>query len=117
MKIRTAELEDAALDWAVGVATKEPDLQLNPNCRPSVARGLIRYQPSTDWSQGGPLLDEYAAALIPQMGGGWTAEIDTPTGGGDYYTHEQHGDTALVAVCRAIVAATFGATVPAQEES
>lgn len=103
-RIPIAELEGAALDWAVLVAMGgKVDLE-------SSHSGLLfatwddlanseLFSPSTDWSQCGPLIERYGVDIATDDGG-WRA-----------HTHLQadvyglFGSTALFAVCRAIVAA------------
>ena len=66
------------------------------------------WHPSADWSQGGPIIERERIALIPVIGGTWSAEYDEPTGGGDYQEHAIDGPTALIAAMRAFVASKFG---------
>lgn len=78
MKIKTSELIDAALDFAVALANDESV---------RVERGRVRfalsqftndydlYAPSTDWAQGGPIIEQEGIELRPSRFGatGWTA--------------------------------------------
>lgn len=56
------------------------------------------YRPSTDWAQGGPLIEKYEIDL--QLALSWRAIIRS--------FYEQEGDTPLQAICRAVVCAAFG---------
>lgn len=123
--VATKDLSGAALDWAVGViegATPLADGRLrwvvggyevdytpgqvnNPYMLQHRGYG---YCPSTEWRQGGPLIDKYAVTIAPysvdQNGKPhlWVAEPRPDVDG------SESGQTALVAACRAIVAAHRG---------
>jgi len=63
MKIKTPELSGAALDWAVAVAEGDESVNINehsfvPDCEQwsIVRKHLPKY--STNWKQGGPILEE-----------------------------------------------------------
>ena len=97
------ELEGVALNAAVAVVTG------TPSC---IASGKVferkfgpEYSPSTDWSQGGPLIDRYDLNLGANSDGTrWASPADEYPG--------QVGLTTLEAAMRAIVAAhTEGPTV------
>lgn len=95
--IPTSQISRAALDWAVAVAVgKEPS---------------HHWSPSSDWSHGGPLIQEYVVVL-----GEDDSNPDEP-----FYaecrTHAaETGETYLIAACRAIVASYFGLEVEVPEE-
>lgn len=133
IEVKTAELEGAALDWAVAVAdSKSPQyskrlgLHLAQVLRVSAAETFLRmgcrYCPSTDWSQGGPLIDKYNIQTSyngngfsrSKTGKYWCAYVckengleEKPSGG---------GPTPLIAACRAIVAAKLGDSVSVPAE-
>lgn len=111
MKIKTSELTGPALRWAVLVANVEPEKRdrvvyaLN---KPGAAWPLINaFHPDTDWSQGGPILQNHISALLDCADSGWEACCC-----GVY----EVGDTALEAVCRAYVAAKLGEEVEVPDE-
>ena len=158
MKIKTAELQGAALDWAVAKAQGLEEILVFGRTRPT-DRGWIevrfnpepkartaRFDPSVNWSLGGPLLDvanitlirandEYGVdsrgfttcERIPQ----WFAECD-PCVGHDVCTSYEwehmdptfmideedgfYGPTPLVAICRCFVASKLGEEVDVPEE-
>jgi hypothetical protein len=62
MKIKSSELKDAALDWAVAKARYGKDMEAVMN-HPAVAN--IPYKPSTDWRQGGPIIEHMDIAVVP----------------------------------------------------
>lgn len=103
--VRTSELIGAPLDWAVAKAQGvEIDL---PGSDVVWAKYAGAYSPSTDWSQGGPLIEkymvrtQYAADTEKRVDAGCLAQVWRP------YVMA-HGNTLLIAACRAIVAANLG---------
>lgn len=69
--MKTAELSGAALDWAVAkaegleVKIEPPIYGTGPRVFASNGLALTRYRPSTDWAQGGPLIQKYGVLLSP----------------------------------------------------
>ena len=104
MKIKTSELEGAALDWSVA------------NIDPASA-DVADYSPSTDWSQGGPLIGDRITVLAASYAfGDWHAECCTNMYGRPFEEFGGRGPTLLIAAMRAIVAAELGDTVDVPEE-
>lgn len=117
IEVKTAELSGAALDWAVAKAE---------GWRVEVtANGLIsnvdKYgnhvawvEPSSTWSQGGPLIEKYRVDLSAppsdSSAAGWDARRD------DGELSWINAPTALIAACRAIVAAKLGDVVQVPAE-
>lgn len=117
MKIKTSELEGAALDWAVSYATNGSKAffdafgarMLGRSIAKSVSNGDIR--PSTDWSQGGPILESRMIEAYSNCEHEvFVANEQTMT----YSLGE--GDTLLIAAMRAIVASEIGDEVDVPEE-
>ncbi len=121
--VAVKDLSGAALDWAVAQAENVP---LDPalgvfkgaQCVMHATyrvRAYKPFRPSTDWNQGGPLIENYAITLTP-----FSMTFNGPP---NYWTAEPwvegalpaYGTTALTAACRAVVAAKLGdiAKVPA----
>jgi hypothetical protein len=80
MKIKTNELTGAALDWAVAKAENaSPDtgwLLLGVCWYKRDEEGVSHlFQPSTNWSQGGPIIGREWIKLFPNVGGAWSAQI------------------------------------------
>ena len=107
--MKTSELTGAALDWAV--AKCEPDDTLaiyfdedtgEPLCHDDWQDNQ-EYKPSTDWAQGGPIIEREGIALIP----GWTAERPG---------YSADGDTPLIAAMRCYVASKLGDDVDVPAE-
>lgn len=122
IEVKTAELEGAALDWAVAKAEGHEPLVV-PTGRAEYSVGVIlamddgpkgfacRY--STEWSQLGPLIEKHAIVIGNHPSG----DEDRP---GEFWgsAHCFVGGTSFdtwkgikVAACRAIVAAKLGGTV------
>lgn len=112
-EVKTVELIGPALDWAIAqiegveVTIAEPQYLVGWRVARPYPHG--KYSPSTDWAVGGPLIDKHKLDLGAPMEADrfttWTANTEWghPLG--------YKGETALIATCRAIVAAKLGNTV------
>jgi hypothetical protein len=91
--MKTAELTGAALDWAVQV--------------------VDAYMPSTDWAQGGAIIERELIDTLTVEGGtdGWQANKYLPD---EIVT--AYGETPLVAAMRCYVASKLGDEVGVPEE-
>ncbi|WP_435653057.1 DUF2591 domain-containing protein [Pseudomonas putida] len=123
IEVKAADLAGEALGWAVGKA-EGLDLFLAPPQYGNPWRVFARYQsqaiehtkrfnPWEDWALGGPLIEKRMVSLhCPQstddVWAGWVI-----TSKGEFC---QAGDSALIAACRAIVAAKLGDTVQVPKE-
>lgn len=103
--MKTQELTGHLLDYWVAKAEGSKDAAIEDwgqECGFCIsshdAYERVPFSPSKSWSRGGQLIEKYRIELIP----GWKA--DCPGGFGN-------GGTALEAVCRAVVQATFGSEV------
>ena len=75
MMIKTSELTGAALDWAVAKCEgKDHDCEAHAGnvLYGRVASGFIHYKPSTDWAQGGPIIERERIGVLPSDMG-WQA--------------------------------------------
>lgn len=111
IKVETIELEGAALDWAVAKAVglaayTQPD---GPVYRPDNGE---EWTPTTDWSQAGPLIDEYDVGLVKMEYGDWCAAAYCT----EVSAFNDTGPTPLIAAMRAIVATKLGAAVEVPTE-
>lgn len=107
IKRKVAELEGAALDWAVATV-------LCPSSEWEEAwkvGWLSNGSPSQDWARGGWLIEEYNVALNVAPSGWSALRIDD-----DGDEHEQGAGSPLMAACRAIVASELGEEVEIPEE-
>jgi hypothetical protein len=134
MKIKTNELTGAALDWAVAkceghnVFIKHAPVQVMYT--PERKRSWYIYTPSTNWSQGGPIIDREDIAISPAPDGlcsayksdGTTRWLTkggpTPTSGVEVFnwTFKQQGYHPLIAAMRCYVASKLGDEVEIPEE-
>ena len=136
VEVKVTELEGAALDWAVAVALGWK-MQRVPNdidgqnagevlAPPDLSSGF-RYPPrgivprayfvrrwSSDWSQGGPLLENHHIELSIGDEDYWANR--TCTSRYDDEPREYSGATMLIAACRAIVAFHLGDVVQVPAE-
>lgn len=127
IEVKTSELEGAALDWAVAhVELIETSFRYGRELVKVHDRGGIKliesirsiYSPSTDWSQGGPLIEKYRAypiryddtAVISEEGRFFVLVDSETLNFGDEFD-SMEGSTPLIAACRAIVASKLGDTV------
>lgn len=114
--MKTSELTGKALNAAVAVA-QGWTLKLNGITpiweHENGLQTAIYYQPSTDWKQGGPILQEYRIATEPARDTGiwlaWMECFDRP----DYV--ETNGMTKLQAGMRCFVLSKLGDTVELPE--
>lgn len=103
MKIKTQDLTRPALDWAVEVAEEMTVSQRE-------------FQPSTNWSQGGPIIEREKIELKhlgydnPPYWGAWKFSPSK------YERKGAIGPTPLIAAMRAFVASRLGDEVDVPEE-
>ena len=129
MLSRTNELTGAALDWAVakceGHEWRCPWVLVNDGYAAwrsyELAWGCWHGSPSTNWAQGGPIIEREHIALRPTFteGGYRTSEsmdavhakIELPNGA-KVYDHEksvwEYGPTPLISAMRCYVASKLG---------
>ncbi len=104
MKIKTSELTGAALDWAVAECEGRDFPSADAFC------GI--FTPSTDWAQGGPIIDrERISHRVDTRGGRSVAFLD-----GGSVTGRMTGPTPLIAAMRCYVASKLGHEVEIPEE-
>jgi len=110
--MNTSELQGAALDWAVAKC-EGLDLFETEGWLYEEATGTRKpYRPSTDWAQGGPIIEREGISLRRGfMGNVWTASVWQY----DTFIFE-NGDTALIAAMRCYVASKLGDTVKIPKE-
>ena len=116
IEVKTAELIGPALAWAVWLADRGEAGEPNPKTGYIWTALDEHWSPSTDWSQGGPLIERFGCDLICIAPGNrweancWDCDLTTPG------LHLHEAETPLVAAMRAIVAAKLGdaVSVPAE---
>ena len=117
--MKTNELTGAALDWAVA---KCEGIEINIDNLydpPTKAGAVLRYgqddgdvecffEPSTDWSQGGPIIERERLDIYGYDGENWCAN--------DNLRATQYGPTPLIAAMRCYVASKLGDEVEIPKE-
>lgn len=112
--MKTSELTGAALDWAVA---KCEGIELIDGCynrllvdgRMSIGQSMLSpYKPSTDWAQGGAIIEREGISLFNCYGDSeWSASTEA---------YEYHATTPLIAAMRCYVASKLGDEVDVPEE-
>jgi hypothetical protein len=107
MKVKTSELEGAALDWAVAKAEKRTDLRVDED---GELVGQDDFDYSTDWAQGGPIIEREKITVRF-----WENE---PFVHAYMWNREGwlEGPTPLIAAMRCFVASKLGEEVEIPEE-
>jgi hypothetical protein len=114
MKIKTRELTGAALDWAVA--------QIESGAGPDKAEKQWRYfgrtfHPSTDWAQGGPIIERERLQVTTDKSAEWVCSIPYAVEIGGYRKYIfTCGSTPLIAAMRCYVASKLGDEVNIPEE-
>lgn len=111
MLMKTAELTGAALDWAVAKCDgKKPHVSENEIWVPTQYHNYVLFNPSTNWAQGGPIIERGEVVLMPDASSGWIAKVRAHAGKFIY------GQTPLIAAMRYYVASKLGDYVDVPEE-
>jgi hypothetical protein len=115
MKINTAELTGAALDWAVAMCEgwQYTTARDNTGQYPwlvKVGKDIDpkQYRPSSNWAQGGPIIEREWVSLWQVGRNYWKAD----KGG----LHSAQSETPLIAAMRCYVASKKGDEVDVTEE-
>lgn len=108
MKVKTSELTGAALDWAVAkcMGLKATIDRTMVWIRPK-HHAYIHYSPSTDWAQGGPII-EREKIECEHDGFQWWARIRAD--------EDFSGPTPLIAAMRCYVASKLGNEVDVPDD-
>jgi hypothetical protein len=111
--MKVSELTGAALDWAVA---KAEGIELSNGCynrllvdgRMSAGQKMLTpYNPSTNWAQGGPIIEREKMTL-EWTGEDWMAYIR--------HDEEYFGPTPLIAAMRCYVASKLGDEIEVPDE-
>lgn len=130
IEVKTADLIGPALDWAVAKAEgldhtiyfyRYGGYWVVPVVKDGYnpERKVDWFSPSTDWSQGGPLIEKYTIALESadaDPGADWRWNARFECDGAGHTGTPKCGSTPLIAACRAIVAAKLGDVVQVPAE-
>ena len=123
MKIKTQDLIGPALDWAVAKCESVEVEYINDGitrCLLRVSPCTGRLSPSTDWSQGGPIIEQERLDLTPLVKSEnelvrWFACTIVPDDQEIPWFH-MVGPTALIAAMRCFVASHLGDEVDVPDE-
>lgn len=127
MKVKTSELTGAALDWAVAkcwYSDRRVELTegktgvrvlRDPTYDGSEYSHWFVFFGSTDWSQGGPII-EREGITVSKEDGGWSAYFRDNLFEEDGSEHWQTGPTPLIAAMRCYVASKLGDNIDIPEE-
>jgi len=109
--MKTSELEGAELNLWVAKARGVPLIERNGRMVLNTFDDNHLAPPpdfSTDWSQGGPLIEEYGIQIMPS-GSNWQAV--SPDASSQFHGKLSEGPTPLIAAMRCLVASKFGEEV------
>jgi hypothetical protein len=114
--VSVSELTGAALDWCVAMSIGLVAALYNSNDIEYFKDDIQVYEdgfsPSTNWTQGGPLIDKYHVFLEKFPQSQWLAKAYDD----EWCRGKSEGPTALIAICRAVVTLKLGKTVEIPEE-
>jgi hypothetical protein len=119
--MKTAELTDAALDWAVAKCLPDDTLAVyfdedtgEPLCRDDWPDNQ-EFKPSTDWAQGGPIIEREGMSLHKEDVHEWRAVMwwDDENSAAEI---QMTGPTPLIAAMRCFVASKLGDNIDIPEE-
>jgi hypothetical protein len=103
--MKTSELTGAALDWAVA------------RCEGGVGDNQLIgawYAPSTNWAQGGPIIEREGIDICTSTRGGWIGTLLVDCEDNEVVRGE--GETCLIAAMRCYVASVLGDDVDVPKE-
>jgi hypothetical protein len=116
--MKTSDLTGAALDWAVAKAKSH----LAANTVTVFDFSDYCFNPSTDWAQGGPIIERERIKVAPNLNGTWHGQI-RHTKAHPLVAHpvlagwtNKHGPTPLIAAMRCYVASKLGDEVDVPPE-
>ena len=118
MKIKTADATELQLDWLVAKCEGRPELHdfgkiipWTTKLAPADQRGQ-RFFPSTNWSQGGPIIERERINIRDEVTQ-WASWMWDSTKAGDV---SYFGPTPLIAAMRCFVASKLGDEVEVPDE-
>jgi hypothetical protein len=117
MKVKTSELQGAALDWAVAKCEGK-GIEFDDPSDPWLTRGgiadqpLHSYTPSTDWAQGGPIIEREELLLSCN----WQRPYALKVFVDEKRVVQSNGPTPLIAAMRCYVASKLGEEIDVPNE-
>lgn len=117
--VEVSDLTGAALDWAVAKCEGLKPYVYNNQCvyRAEPHGGGIYFRPSTDWAQGGPIIEREGIRITPNgpVPDRWWTEC-VLSADKDWGTAEYCGPTPLIAAMRCYVASKLGDEIKIPKE-
>jgi hypothetical protein len=118
--MKTSELKGAALDWAVAKCVY-PDLVWGSSIGvhhashqiviPHLPEPKCYWNPSTDWAQGGPIIEREKIGSLHEARGVWSASTKWDDPDRVFY-----GKTKLIAAMRCFLASKLGDDIDVPKE-
>jgi hypothetical protein len=109
--MKTSELTGAALDWAVAKCGGFDPETLNTKTGVVYSLRYGVYTPSTDWGQGGPIIEREGVRIVRVAPTVWGAVYSCGDIGREHF-----GATPLMAAMRCYVASKLGDIIDIPEE-
>lgn len=125
VEVKTADLIGPALDWAVAKAENQhvhiglPEYGVGHRIFTVAGSGVamvVAYRPSTDWKTGGPLIENQKLDILAPEGSTGKWSVVKVWCHGDIESTFPESETALLAICRAVVSIKIGDTVQIPKE-
>jgi hypothetical protein len=110
MKIKTSELTGTALDWAVAKCGGGGNFPAS--FKQAHENGMSNY--STNWAQGGLIIEREGIDICTSTRGGWIATLLIDCENDEVVRGE--GETCLIAAMRCYVASELGFKVDVPDE-
>ncbi len=107
MKIKTSELIGSALDWSVAKCEGSVNIDASglpwlPDESPNEYGEAVWFKPSTDWAQGGPIIEANFIDIQCFNSECWASSMPP------HFGHVYKGITPLIAAMRCYVASKMG---------
>ena len=124
MKVKTSELQGAALDWAVAKCEDVPAVHIvlkpGKTCVYGEVDGVdFPYQPHTDWPQAGPIIAENRISILARSFSGksdWWASAEPYDSDNEDDRIGYEASDPLTAAMRCFVASKLGDEVDIPDE-
>ena len=114
MKLKTSELTGPALNWVVAECVNEGGDPEDMFYMTDILSGY--FSPSTDWAQGGPIIERERITLMYCEGEFIAGTNPECFENKVFMYHKQYGPTHLIAACRCYVASKLGDEVEVPDE-
>lgn len=116
MKVKVNEASGPVLDWMVAKC-EEANVGEGYYTGIVLRDGEVKYAPSTDWAQGGPIIERECISVVIAGNGYCMATMSYQNEDEDKDMDcEEHGPTPLVAAMRCFVVSRLGEEVEVPDE-